>query len=144
MWWDARSDWNADNEKAAYCGAMRTLDDLLPIAGFSAGAGAAFGFDGRGYGTAEHLKEWAFTFDLNYVKPDGPLEGAFVKLHYTEYRNGTRPSRAGAHTGTPSSRARLKLLIGDTPHSLNALIPKKTWLCTRFRPLPGTRRTGIR
>ena len=49
VWWDARSDWNADNEKAAYCGAMRTLDDLLPIAGFSAGAGAGFGFDGRGY-----------------------------------------------------------------------------------------------
>lgn len=42
VWWDARSDWNADNEKAAYCGAMRTLDDLLPIAGFSAGRGRGF------------------------------------------------------------------------------------------------------
>ena len=117
VWWDARSDWNADNEKAAYCGAMRTLDDLLPIAGFSAGAGAAFGFDGRGYGTAEHLKEWAFTFDLNYVKPDGPLEGAFVKLHYTEYRNGTAQPSWGTYRNAFQSERDLKLLIG-IPFSL--------------------------
>ena len=117
MWWDARSDWNADNEKAAYCGAMRTLDDLFPIAGFSAGAGAAFGFDGRGYGTAEHLKEWAFTFDLNYVKTDGPLEGAFVKLHYTEYRNGTAQPSWGTYRNAFQSERDLKLLIG-IPFSL--------------------------
>ena len=117
VWWDARSDWNADNEKAAYCGVMRTLDDLLPIAGFSAGAGAAFGFDGRGYGTAEHLKEWAFTFDLNYVKPDGPLEGAFVKLHYTEYRNGTAQPSWGTYRNAFQSERDLKLLIG-IPFSL--------------------------
>ena len=117
VWWDARSDWNADNEKAAYCGAMRTLDDLLPIAGFSAGAGAAFGFDGRGFGTAEHLKEWAFTFDLNYVKPDGPLEGAFVKLHYTEYRNGTAQPSWGTYRNAFQSEHDLKLLIG-IPFSL--------------------------
>lgn len=53
VWWDARSDWNADNEKALYGSVMRTLDDLLPAKGFSVGAGSGFqDFDGRGYGTA--------------------------------------------------------------------------------------------
>ena len=112
VWWDARSDWNADNEKAAFAGVMRTLDDVLPVAGFAAGAGAAFGFDGRGYGTAEHLKEWAFTFDLNYTRPSGPLEGAFARLHYTEYRNGTDQPSWVAYRNAFQSERDLKLLIG--------------------------------
>ena len=66
VWWDARSDWNADNEKAAYFGAMRTLDDLLPIAGFSAGAGTGAGLRRQGLWYGGALKEWAFTFDLAY------------------------------------------------------------------------------
>ena len=88
-WWDARSDWNADNETAVYLGLERRLDDLLPLAGFSAGVSAAMGWDGKAYGHAEHLKEWAFNFDIGYTRPDGPFKGAFVKLHYTEYKNGS-------------------------------------------------------
>ncbi len=88
-WWDARSDWNAHNEKAVSGQIGRTLDDILPVKGFSAAAGAAIGWEGQGYGVSEHLKEWAFTFDLGYTHPDGPLKGAFVKLHYTEYVNGS-------------------------------------------------------
>lgn len=90
VWWDARSDWNAHNEKAVFVNVSRALDDWLPVKGFSAGAGAAFGWDGEAYETAEHLKEWAFTLDIGYTKPDGPMKGAFVKVHFTEYRNGTR------------------------------------------------------
>ncbi len=116
-WWDARSDWNADNEKAVFAGFTRTLDDLLPLAGFYVGAGAGIGFDGKAYDTAEHFKEWAFTFDAGYVKPDGPLEGAFVKLHYTEYRNGTdKPSWTPYRNGFQSERD-LKLFVG-IPFSL--------------------------
>lgn len=62
-------------------------------------------------------KEWAFTFDLNYVKPDGPLEGAFVKLHYTEYRNGTAQPSWGTYRNAFQSERDLKLLIG-IPFSL--------------------------
>ena len=88
-WWDARSDWNADNEKAVFGYVQRRLDDLLPTAGFSAGVGASYGFDGRGYGASEHLKEWGVLFDVGYEKPDGALKGAFVKAHYLIYRNGS-------------------------------------------------------
>lgn len=117
VWWDARSDWNADNEKALYGSVMRTLDDLLPAKGFSVGAGAAFGFDGRGYGTAEHFKEWAFTFDINYVRPAGAFAGTFVKLHYTEYRNGTGQPSWGAYRNGFQSERDVRLLIG-IPFSL--------------------------
>lgn len=89
IWWDARSDWNHHNEKAVFAGVDRSLDDILPIKGFSIGAGAAIGWDGEAYGTARHLKEWAFNADIGYTHPEGPLQGAFIKLHYTEYRNGT-------------------------------------------------------
>ena len=37
VWWDARSDWNAHNEKAVFAGVRRELDDLLPVPGFAAG-----------------------------------------------------------------------------------------------------------
>ena len=89
-WWDARSDWNADGEKAVFAGISRELDDLLPISGFSAGLGYAFGFDGKAYGTARHLKESAWTADVGYLhKKKGLLEGAWIKAHYTHYTNRT-------------------------------------------------------
>jgi len=116
-WWDARSDWNADNEKAVFAGFTRTLDDILPLAGFYAGMGTAIGFDGKGYDTAEHFKEWAFTFDLGYVKPDGPLAGAFVKVHYTQYRNGTDQPSWGTYKNGFQSERDLKIFMG-IPFSL--------------------------
>lgn len=116
VWWDARSDWNADNEKAVFAGLERTLDDILPWAGFSAGIGAAMGFDGRGYGLAEHFKEWAFTADFGYVHPDGPLKGAFAKFHFTEYRNGTDKASWTYRNGFQSERD-FKFMVG-IPFSL--------------------------
>lgn len=105
VWWNARSDWNADNEKAFFLGLERKLDDVMPAEGFYLGAGAAVGFDGRAYATAEHFKEWAFTADLGYARPSGPLKGSFAKLHYTEYRNGTdKPSWAPFKNGFQSER----------------------------------------
>ncbi|MDL2272596.1 OprD family porin [Desulfovibrio sp. OttesenSCG-928-I05] len=116
VWWDARSDWNADNEKAVFASVTRTLDDILPLPGLYAGIGAAIGFDGRGYGIAEHFKEWAFTADFGYVKPDGPFKGAFVKFHVTEYRNGTHKPSWTYHNGFQSERD-FKCMVG-IPFSL--------------------------
>ena len=111
-WWDARSDWNAHNEKAAYIGVERSLDDLLPVAGFSAGTGFVMGWDGEGYGTSEYLKEWAFTFDVGYTKPDGPLKGAFVKAHYTEYKNGSSQPSWDPYKNAFQDEHDLKLIAG--------------------------------
>ncbi len=111
-WWDARSDWNAHNEKAGYFQVERSLDDLVPVKGFSAASGAVMGWDGEGYGAAEHLKEWAFTFDLGYTRPEGPLQGAFIKLHYTEYRNGTHKGDWTPYKNGFQSERDFKLFAG--------------------------------
>jgi len=112
VWWDARSDWNAHNEKAVFAGIQRSLDDVLPLPGFYLGAGAALGWDGKAYGVSEHFKEWAFTVDLGYVKPDGPLKGAFVKLHFTEYRNGTDKPSWEPYKNAFQSEHDIKLFAG--------------------------------
>ncbi len=72
----------------------------------------AMGWDGRGWGTSERLNEWAVNGDLGYVKPDGPLEGAFVKLHYTEYRNGTDAPSWSVYKNGFQSEHDFKILIG--------------------------------
>ncbi len=111
-WWDARSDWNADDEKAVFLGVSRTLDDLLPFAGMRAGAGAAYGWDGRGYGVSERLREGALTFDLGYIHPHGSLQGAWINLHYTEYWNGSaQPSWVGYQNAFQDERD-LKIIAG--------------------------------
>lgn len=89
IWWDAHTDWNHHNEKAVFATIGRKLDDLLPLPGFAVAVGSGIGWEGEAYGVSRHFKEWAFTLDLSYTQPDGPLEGAFVRLHLTDYRNGT-------------------------------------------------------
>ena len=58
-----------------------------------------------------------FYLDLDYVRPEGPLKGAFVKLHYTEYRNGTDQPSWTVYRNVFQSERDLKLLIG-IPFSL--------------------------
>lgn len=112
IWWDARSDWNAHNEKAIYFGAERRLDDVLPLPGFFVGLSTAFGWDGEAYGCSEHLKEWAFNVDLGYVKAEAPLKGAFVKLHYTEYINGSSRPSWGTYKNAFQDEHDLKIFAG--------------------------------
>ena len=112
IWWDARSDWNHHNETAAYLGVERRLDDLLPLAGFSVGIGGAMGWDGKAYGYSEHLKEWAFNFDIGYTKPDGCLKGAFVKVHYTEYVNGSSQPSWGTYKNAFQDEHDIKFFAG--------------------------------
>ncbi|MDL2307856.1 hypothetical protein LJC48_07565, partial [Desulfovibrio sp. OttesenSCG-928-C06] len=89
IWWDARSDWDHDQEMAAFLGISRGLDDLLPFNGLRLGLGGAIGWDGQARGYAQHLKEYAWTADIIYVHPDGPLKGASASLHFTRYYNRT-------------------------------------------------------
>lgn len=112
MWWDARSDWNHHNEKALYAYVGRTLDDIMPVPGFSAGGGAVIGWDGEAYDTAEHLKEWAFVADVGYTHPSGTLEGAFIKLHYTEYRNASHKASWAPYKNAFEDERDIKLFMG--------------------------------
>ncbi|MDR3352304.1 MAG: OprD family porin [Zoogloeaceae bacterium] len=95
-WWDNRSDWNHNRERAIFVSVSRTLDDWLPAPGFTIGASAAHGWGGRVYGVRERLKERAWSLDFSYRVPSGPLKGARLALHYTHYDNKTHePSWTG-------------------------------------------------
>ena len=85
-WWDNRSDWDHDNEKAVFVAVARDLSDII-APGWDAGVSYALGWDGRAYGVSGHLKEQAVGLDLGYTFQDGYMEGASVKLHYTWYDN---------------------------------------------------------
>lgn len=87
-WWDNRSDWNHDNEKAVFGGISRDLSDII-APGWDIGAGYAMGWDGEAYGVSTHLKEQAFNTDLSYTFQKGWLQGSTIKLHYTWYDNMT-------------------------------------------------------
>ena len=87
-WWDNRSDWNHDNEKAVFAAIGRDLSDII-APGWYIGTGYALGWDGQAYGVSGHLKEQAWNADLSYTFQEGWLQGASVKLHYTWYDNMT-------------------------------------------------------
>ncbi len=87
-WWDTRSDWNHDEEKAAFIKIARKFDDC-GVKGLEAGVSYSHGWDGRAYGISDRLNEKGIAFDLGYTVPDGPLKGISVKAHYLIYRNGS-------------------------------------------------------
>ena len=88
IWWDSRSDWNHNNEKALFAGVNRSLDDLVGAPGWSVGVSGAYGWDAEnGDGTRTAGKEWAANFDVMYSVQDGKLKGTLFKLHYTDYNN---------------------------------------------------------
>ncbi len=112
-WWDSRSDWNADQEKSVYLGASRKLDDILPFTGMEVGASVSHGFDGKAYGVAERLSESAISLDAGYThQGDDMLAGAWIKGHYTEYKNhSSKPSWVGYKNAFQDERD-FKLLVG--------------------------------
>ena len=96
LWWDNRSDWNHNRERALFFSVNRNLNDLLPFAGVSVGASAATGWGGRVYGVSETLKERSWSLDLGYTVPSGTLKNTRASLHYTHYDNKTHlPSWTG-------------------------------------------------
>lgn len=91
IWWDSRSDWNANNEKALFLGVQRKLDDLMGAPGWAVGVSGAYGWDmEKGDGTKASNgadTEWAVNFDVMYTVQEGLAKGTLFKLHYTNYNN---------------------------------------------------------
>ncbi|WP_354624405.1 OprD family outer membrane porin [Psychromonas sp. MME2] len=88
IWWDSRSDWNHNNEKAVFTGVTRTLDDLVDAKGWAVGLSGAYGWDAEnGDGSLTNGKEYAYNVDVMYTVQDGYLKGTLFKLHYTDYTN---------------------------------------------------------
>ncbi|MFQ1802608.1 OprD family outer membrane porin [Aeromonas veronii] len=88
IWWDSRSDWNENNEKALFAGVTRSLDDLVGAPGWTVGVSGAYGWDAEnGNSTRVDGEEWAANFDVMYTVQDGKLKGTLFKLHFTDYNN---------------------------------------------------------
>jgi hypothetical protein len=94
-WWDNRSDWNHNRERAVFLSISRDLADL-GWPGLSAGLSGAYGWGGKAHGVRETLRESAWSVDIGYAFPAQRLKGARVSLHYTHYDNKTlQPSWTG-------------------------------------------------
>lgn len=90
IWWDSRSDWNANNEKAIFLGVTRKMDDVVGAPGWALGVSGAYGWDAEyTYGSSNLTggKESAFNFDVMYTIQEGLTKGTLFKLHYTNYKN---------------------------------------------------------
>ena len=93
FWWDSRSDWNNDGERAVYAGIWYRFPLLWGMSGWQVGGSAAYGWGANRWvdqvqdKTAKDGSESAINFDLIYLFSHGLLKGAEFRLHLTDYRN---------------------------------------------------------
>jgi len=110
-WWDNRSDWNHNKESAVFLGVSRSLNDILPVSGFALGVSGVVGWGAQVYGVDWRLRERAWSADLAYAVPSGPLKNARVSFHYTRYSNNSDlPSWTGFNNHFQDERD-LKILL---------------------------------
>ncbi|MCO6524869.1 MAG: OprD family outer membrane porin [Candidatus Schmidhempelia sp.] len=95
IWWNSRSDFNADGERALFGEISYDLGYLSPmLQGWRVATSYAYGWHAKpnqqtNFIDQQHhyLKESAWNFDLSYTVPDGWAKDSCVKLHYTRYDN---------------------------------------------------------
>lgn len=102
MWWDSRSDFNADGEKALFAGLMIDLSDIV-WPGVSIGGSFAWGWDGKparggDWSQQQRLTETAINGDLVWQVQSGWAKDTVFKLHLTAYNNHSdNPSWGGGY-----------------------------------------------
>ena len=92
VWWDNRSDFNHDGEKAVFAGAWYDFTEK-GYAGLTAGLSTAYGWGAKSQDetiSTETLKEIGYSLDVGYQFQTGDLKGASVALHVTYFDNKTK------------------------------------------------------
>lgn len=116
IWWDARSDWNANGEKALFAGVMYDLAGWW-LPGWEVGASYAYGWGARPgsnpiYDQSRRLKESAWNLDLLYTLQSGMAKGTLFKLHYTRYNNHSDiPSYGGGYNNIFQDEKDVKFIV---------------------------------
>lgn len=94
IWWNSRSDFNADGERALFGEISYDLGYLSPtLQGWQVATSYAYGWHAKPnqqfklIGQNHQLKESAWNFDLTYTVPDGWAKDSRAQLHYTRYDN---------------------------------------------------------
>jgi len=121
VWWDNRSDFNANGEKAVFVGAMYDLANW-DLAGWAVGASYVYGWDAKParkavapdqwYNANNRLKESAYSLDARYTVQDGRAKGTQFKLHFTQYDNHSDiPSWGGGYGNIFQDERDVKFMV---------------------------------
>ncbi|MBV4368662.1 chitoporin ChiP [Erwinia phyllosphaerae] len=114
VWWDSRSDFNANGEKALFAGVMYDLKNWQ-LPGWAVGTSYAWGWDAKpspAYDQNHRLKESAWNLDLLYTVQQGFIKGTSFKLHYTRYDNHSAiPSWSGGYGNIFQDEQDIKFIV---------------------------------
>lgn len=116
IWWDSRSDWNANGEKALFAGVMYDMAGWQ-LPGLGVGASFAWGWGAKPannpvYDRSTRLKESAWNLDLLYTIQSGVAKGTLFKLHYTRYDNHSNiPSYSGGYNNIFQDEKDFKFMV---------------------------------
>ncbi|MBP2198386.1 chitoporin ChiP [Pantoea cypripedii] len=116
VWWDSRSDWNANGEKAVFAGVMVDLGHWQ-LPGWQAGGSYAYGWDAKPstnpiYNQQQRLTESAWSLDLVYTLQETRAKGTQFKLHYTQYDNHSNlPSYSGGYGNIFQDEKDIKFMV---------------------------------
>ena len=120
IWWDNRSDFNADGEKAVFFGAMYDLKTGTCLAGRWERPTRTPGMRSRAdmatpdayYDPNYRLKESSYSLDAIYTLQEGRAKGTMFKLHFTQYDNHSDiPSYAGGYGNIFQDERDVKFMV---------------------------------
>lgn len=116
IWWDNRSDFNANGEKALFGGVMYDLSNWnLP--GMAVGASYVYAWDAKPstnpiYDQSQRLRESAYSLDAMYTMQEGRAKGTLFKLHFTQYDNHSDiPSWSGGYGNIFQDEKDVKFIV---------------------------------
>jgi hypothetical protein len=116
VWWDNRSDFNANGEKSVYAGVLYDLAKWnLP--GLAVGGSYVYAWDAKpstnaAYDQSQRLKESAWSLDALYTIQEGRAKGTLFKLHYTQYDNHSdNPSWGGGYGNIFQDEKDVKFIV---------------------------------
>ncbi|MCX8726886.1 OprD family outer membrane porin [Gilliamella sp. B2838] len=118
VWWNSRSDFNANGEKAIFTEVTYDLGDLSNyLTGWKAGTSYAYGWDAKPstnkqFNQKKRLIESAYNFDLGYTVQNGWIKDTSLQLHYTKYNNHTNiPSWEGGYGNIFQDEHDIKFIV---------------------------------
>ena len=118
IWWNSRSDFNANGEKAVFAVVTYDLSHLSHyLAGWKTGASYAYGWDAkpstnRQYNQKQRLIESAYNFDLGYTVQESWAKDTTFQLHYTKYNNHSNiPSWGGGYGNIFQDERDIKFIV---------------------------------
>ena len=120
IWWDNRSDFNANGEKAVFFGAMYDMKNWN-MPGWAFGASYVYAWDAKPgrmsspdayYNPDKRLEESAYSLDAMYTVQEGRAKGTLFKLHFTQYDNHSDiPSWSGGYGNIFQDERDVKFMV---------------------------------